>query len=280
MFSNILIPIDDSEPAKRAAKYGLEFAATYEADIDLLHVDGGKAASEHAPTALDDVLALDIAGEPAVNTHRTDGSISDAVVSHVDEADSDLVVMGRHGRAGISQHLLGSVTERVLRRVPVPVLTVTGNGVDADTGWNDGDILLTTDGSDVAETAAPYAADVADRTGATLHLLTVVDVLAEAGIFDAGGVSEEFVDRLHDDAEGALDGLRGAIDDSELDVRTAVVEDRIIDGIEQYTAEQEIDLLVVASEGQTDLVGQRVGSTTSRILNSIDRPVLVIPVLD
>lgn len=280
MFSTLLIPIDGSHPAKRAAKFGLELAAIYDAHVDLVHVDGGEAVRGQESTAIEDVLALDIDGDPDVETHRTVESFRDAVRSHVAETDTDLVVMGRHGRTGISQHLLGSVTERVLRSVPVPVLTVTGNGIEPETGRTYENVLLTTDGSDVAESAAPYGADVARETGATLHLLTVVDVLAEAGVFDAGGVSQAFVDRLHENADDALDSLRDAIDGSALDVRSSVVEDRIIDGIEQYTVAEDIDLIVVASEGQTNLVGQRVGSTTSRILNSVDRPVLVVPVTD
>jgi nucleotide-binding universal stress UspA family protein len=42
----------------------------------------------------------------------------------IDDHDPDLVVMGTHGHSGIRRRLLGSVTERIVRDAPVPVLTV------------------------------------------------------------------------------------------------------------------------------------------------------------
>ena len=276
MFDNLLIPVDGSDPAKRAAKYGLELAAVYDASVDVLHVVEDES-EDGDRTPLDEVANLDIAGDPAVETHLVEGTPKDTILAHVDDGDTDLVVMGRHSRRGITQHLLGSTTERVLRGTEVPVLTVPGGDIDAETGRNYEDVLVTTDGSEVAERAAPLAADVARRTGAALHLLTVVDVVAEGGVFDAGGVSAEFVDRLRDSGRDALDSLAEGIDTSDLDVRSSVVEDRAVDGIAAYANEADIDLLVLASEGETNLLGQHLGGTTSRVLDTVKRPVLVLP---
>jgi nucleotide-binding universal stress UspA family protein len=46
------------------------------------------------------------------------------IVAHATACDFDLIVMGTHGRTGLSHFLLGSVTERVLRTAACPVLTI------------------------------------------------------------------------------------------------------------------------------------------------------------
>jgi nucleotide-binding universal stress UspA family protein len=54
------------------------------------------------------------------------GVPDDVVVEYAADHDCDLVVMGTHGRTGLQRYLLGSVTERTVRRSSVPVLTVRG----------------------------------------------------------------------------------------------------------------------------------------------------------
>lgn len=289
MFSKLLVPVDGSTPAKRAAKFGLELAAKYDAAVDVLYVieagvidDEERMAKrrERGEAILEEVADLDVEGSPAVETHLHEGDPSEVITSHVADADVDLVAMGRRGRTGVEEHLFGSVVERVLRSAEVPVLTVTGDGVRAETGRTYRNVLLTTDGSEVAEQAAPYGADVARRTGATLHLLTVVDVAAEAGPFDAGGVSDEFLERLENRGEEALDRLAERIDATDLDLRSSLVEGRTATEIDAYVTENDVDLVVMASQGETSLVGQQLGSTTRRVLATVDDPVLVVPVTD
>ena len=279
MFSNPLIPVDGSNPAMRAARFGLELAATYDTAVDVIHVVAGDDtdASEQGEQLLAEVQSLERDEGTEVQTPLVEGKPANKITAHAADAGTDLVVMGRHGRTGISEHLLGSTSERVLRGVDVPVLTVPG-GTGADIAVEN--VLLTTDGSEVAERAAPYGVDVADRFAATLHLLSVFDVQAEAGPFDVGGVDSEFVERLETSARESLDRLTEDVDCSGLDVREAVRRGWPIEEISGYADEHEIDLVVMASKGETNLVRQKLGSTTSRVLNSVKRPVLVVPSSD
>jgi nucleotide-binding universal stress UspA family protein len=188
--------------------------------------------------------------------------------------------MGRHGRAGVGEYLFGTVTERVLRNVEVPVLTITNGPIQTKTGSTYENVLLTTDGSEVAERAAPYGADLAQRTGATVHLLSVVDVQAAAGPFDAGGVSREYVERLERKSRDALDRLVEQIDGEDTDLQSTVAKGTPSTEIATYADDNDIDLLILASEGQTNLVGQHLGSVTRRVLRTVRRPILVIPTPD
>lgn len=279
MFTNLLIPIDGSDPSLRAATFGLELAQTYDASVDVLHAVDGEdpAATDRGESLLADVKNLDQAAPLSVETHLVEKKPAKAITSHASEAGTDLVVMGRHGRTGISEHLLGSTSERVLRGVDVPVLTVPGSDGGEVTVE---DILLTTDGSAMAERAGPYGADLATRLAATLHLLSVVDVQSEAGPFNAGGVDAAYVDRLMTAAQEDIDRLRTGIDTDGIDVHEVVARGWPIEEIEAYVDEHDIDLVVMASLGESNLVRQKLGSTTSRVLNSVNRPVLVVPAAD
>jgi nucleotide-binding universal stress UspA family protein len=274
MFERLLIPVDGSAPAKRAAKYGLELAAIYDAAVDVLHVTDNE---ERGNEILDKATAFEVADELSVERHLIEGKPSKSIVHHAEAADADLVVMGRYGRSGITQHLLGSTSERVLRNTEVPVLTVPGDGVDERTGREYSDVLLTTDGSETAEKAGPYAADIARRTAATLHLLTVVDVQAQAGPFDAGGVDKEYMNRLRNRGQDALDSVEAGLDSSALDVQSSMAEGDTIEEIVSYATDHEVDLVAISSEGQNNVVGQRLGSVAGRVLKKVQRPVLVVP---
>lgn len=59
-------------------------------------------------------------------TEVVEGNPHEKILEYVSEHDIDMVVMGTHGRTGLDRALMGSVAERVVRRSPVPVLTVRG----------------------------------------------------------------------------------------------------------------------------------------------------------
>lgn len=284
MYDSILIPTDGSDTARRAGKYGLELAARFGASVDLLHVlkpgrleDPDAEAEAETDAIFADITDLEIDGEPAVQTHLEVGSATRVITEHVERADIDLVVMGRRGLSGLRESLLGGTADRVLRSVDVPVLTVPGTELATGTGRTYSNVVCTTDGSAVAEQAGSYAGEFAARTGASLHLLTVLDLAEVAGPFDAGGLTEADIDRLTTEAEAALDGLEAAVGSTDASITRAVRKGDTAGEITSYGEEVDADLLVMASKGRTNLVGQFLGSTTRRVLQRVSRPVLVVP---
>jgi nucleotide-binding universal stress UspA family protein len=136
----VLIPYDGSEQAEAA----LEHAATNHGDDELvlLHVldfvESGYGAApeaalasywdewyEQARASAEEMLTTAAESVDAdVDTEIVVGRPARSIVSHVDEHDIDHVIIGSHGREGISRILLGSVAETVVRRSPVPVTVV------------------------------------------------------------------------------------------------------------------------------------------------------------
>jgi nucleotide-binding universal stress UspA family protein len=122
MYDTILYPTDGSEGAVAALDHALDLAETHDATLDVLYADDdGEAVPE-------DVLeparqAAEDAGV-TVNTVTLSGPPHDVIVDYVRDRGVDAVVMATHGRSGLERYILGSVTEKLLRSVDVPVLVV------------------------------------------------------------------------------------------------------------------------------------------------------------
>jgi nucleotide-binding universal stress UspA family protein len=135
---HVLVPTDFSEHAEQAVEVAVTMAVQFKAKLTLLHVAHrpNYAYGQRTAQSLDDLLpgaqnALDKATAqvrarcPNVQGLLAQGHPWEAILRFVEEQRVDLVVMGTHGRHGLPRALLGSVTERVLRSSPVPVVAVT-----------------------------------------------------------------------------------------------------------------------------------------------------------
>ena len=142
--TRILVPMDFSDESSRAAEYALALAARLGASVELLHVvedpitSGAWGAEayivnipgliaqleEEAKRRLASVKAGYDAGGVPIETRVITGSPARAIVAIAEGEHCGLIVMGTHGRTGLSHMLMGSVAERVVRTAPCPVLTV------------------------------------------------------------------------------------------------------------------------------------------------------------
>jgi len=116
---HVLYVVDDTKVAELAMDSGVE-DVSFDADVDQIF-ERFEAIGEHAIEDLRD--AADERGLELTTAIRI-GIPDETILSYVEENGIDLLVMGTHGRRGVQRYLLGSTTERVLRRAPVPVLTV------------------------------------------------------------------------------------------------------------------------------------------------------------
>jgi universal stress protein A len=139
----ILFPTDFSELSKAAEKCACDLADQFGAELHVLHVlhdlflimPQTAAALLVPPKVLEDVLVSaeeEIQkipppewgfGKNLVREVRV-GSIYDTIVQYAKDNAIDLIVIGTHGRTGLSHALLGSVAERVVQHAPCSVLTV------------------------------------------------------------------------------------------------------------------------------------------------------------
>lgn len=142
----ILFPTDFSEPARVAQKYAIAMAEQFGASLHLLHVVAPLPAGINS-NGLGSLTDVDLASlveagrsqlakeidEEWRKTHSTTltveiGFAVDEISQYTKRHKIDLIVMGTHGRSGLSHLLLGSVSEKIVRISECPVLTVHPNG--------------------------------------------------------------------------------------------------------------------------------------------------------
>jgi universal stress protein A len=142
--TKILVPVDFSAHSDRAFGYATTLAQRFSAGLGLIHVvedpfitgawntevyvpNAGELlkelianAEQRLATLKESAGALGLTAETAVITGRP----SHAIAEYAKEGGFDLIVMGTHGRTGLSHFVMGSVAERVVRTAPCAVLTV------------------------------------------------------------------------------------------------------------------------------------------------------------
>lgn len=138
MFKKILLPVSGKTHGERASKALRKALELCSGEIILLHVVepvsqvvGGEAHAELKRKKEADGLSilyplvekLEIAKAP-FHTRVVEGTPAETIVSIADEEKADLIVMFTDGRDGLSDMLLGSITERVLRNSGVDLLAV------------------------------------------------------------------------------------------------------------------------------------------------------------
>lgn len=148
-FQSILVPVDYSPNSRAALAVAVELARKFSASLQLVHVwdrptyltealmvghgTGQRPLMELIEqNAEQDMLTfLQEVGLPADVSygHRLlSGEPASELIREIETGGYDLVVMGTHGRSGLSRLLLGSIAEKVVRYAPIAVLTIPRKG--------------------------------------------------------------------------------------------------------------------------------------------------------
>jgi nucleotide-binding universal stress UspA family protein len=197
----ILCPVDFSEFSIRAYLYALSLAEHYGARVVAQHIveisrypyaDYVASTGDYAEFS----RTLRGGGKQRLqaflktHTHNAiqtelvvhEGTAPDCILSYAQKHNADLIVMGTHGRRGYDRVVLGSVTNRVMRRASCPVLAICKPPQGSSTegrGQNHAHhlsrILFCTDFSENSERALGYALSVRDEYNAELIMLHVLE---------------------------------------------------------------------------------------------------------
>lgn len=187
---NILIATDFSECSERALSYATGAARRYGSTLHFAHivpintyylaeVDAlGVAVEQAQRDAAEMVAHLEREKQLAGVRHHTwvlRGYVAEMLNELIAREHIDLVVVGTHGRTGLSKLVLGSVAEEVFRKSPCPVLTVGPHVPVARPGSGLKAVVFATDFSADSARALPYALSAAREFGSELTLLHVLE---------------------------------------------------------------------------------------------------------
>ncbi|MCP9291855.1 universal stress protein [Gracilimonas sediminicola] len=315
----VLIPTDLSEKSNAALKSADLFIDKFDCTVDLMHVIplskylGDSFDKIGVPLSMDKdiypklienqrkelsafanehIKKKDKRGEYIVNIDRKP---SDSILRQIEKGNYDLVIMSAKGDH-FADFFHGSATDKVIRRSKTPVLTLSQKMLSDHINT----IVVPCDFSNHSLAAIPLAFDVAQKFGAKLELLNVIEMYAH----DVHGIEPTTIGV---DEEAVYGGLKGrlnsffddyeeynfSVEDGEGDFQDALVhhengeENRIgfktiiLKSIAAHHeiieyANENADLVVMSTHGRTGLSRMLLGSTTEQVIQHLEKPQITI----
>jgi nucleotide-binding universal stress UspA family protein len=299
-FDKILCTTDLSELSNRSMSAGVALAKEFNSKLYVCHVVDLTIQAAYgdvvlAPLELQNQTteyALDhiseFIGEQDVDWEAlvTTGHPSDEIAKLVSDHHIDLTVVATHGRSGLKRLVLGSVTERLMRILPCPLLIVKSLESD-DTTIQHLDlkiekILVGCDFSPYSELAFQYGLSLAQEFESEVHLVHVVETPAYKGMMKfTVNQGEEFENELHGRIKEKLTHMIPRESVAWCDPKIVLLGGHPHEEIIKHASLNNIDLIVLGIRGRNLFEALFTGSTTDRVLRQSSCPVLsVCPVAE
>ena len=280
---NIMVPVDFSATSKRAVNYGLSFALEFEARLLLAHITPlDPVAYDKAKQDLVELIPADCRERLMFETIVKAGDTRSELLGIVEDREVDLVVMGTRGRSYIQRLLLGSVTERLLRKVHTPILTVSHldpeKAIHAPGLVPLRRILYATDLAEGSEEGLEFSIRLARGLDANLMVAHVVQ-FADAALYglDAAAFMPEYSDEIRGQAKERLDRIVALVSDGRVPISTILADGVPYETIDRLAVEHNADLIVINLQNKGRLERAMLGTTAERVIRTATVPVLSLP---
>jgi nucleotide-binding universal stress UspA family protein len=293
--ARVLVPLDGSAFAECALVAAMGMAQNLDAEMELISVvddasmlAGGDVTAQKFKDWLQDYLddlGQRVTDQSGVTTSCTiiDGTPADRLVEYARRKPVDLIAMSTHGRGPLSRAWMGSVADRVVRHVDVPVMLIRAEdeaAPDFKRPYEFKRILVALDGSPRAEKSLEWATRIASASGGVLTLLQAVEPPLP--------FSSPYLPHAVEDAQIALDHGREAsaryLEETKarLERQGLRIEMETLlgahaaPGILQYAEEHPVDLIALATHGRGGLPRLVLGSVADKVLRGASVPILVV----
>lgn len=301
-YKNIIICTDYSDQSLHALKYANSIAKKVGANLGVVHicdsfdnnsvvfkleekVADGKTYKELVADnlKLQMNLFLEKAGlNPSeIKEHIGFGNIKKELGELFSKENYDLAVFGQHGHNFLTDVLLGSVTEKMLRVSPIDVLVVKNDYEVAPST-----IHTTVDFTELSNSVVNKTKEIASSLGASVTLSHLVELNPKAylGVSEMDGLNstnsiQKVLEEEKSLSEKKLEELKAKIESDSVKVSTLVhtaKDFRIAENIIEYENSVEHDLTIVGAHGKSVLERFFFGSTAARFIEQTNNNVLVI----
>jgi len=277
---HLLCPVDLSEPSADAVRYAAALRSVVDGDLTILYVHAAGAhpsdVNGSSSASLEAFASQVIGFGPSIRLLKSQGEPATEILNTAATVASDVIVMGTHGRTGLQRLLLGSITERVIRHSPVPVLAVPPHmrqsAIRLET------ILCAVDFSEPSARAVNYAASIAAAAGARLLLAHAlewreeIETPSKTGSWTLPSSEDDAVDRID---QLVTEDIR-AHSALELVVGYGTPADEVM----RWVHERHVDLVVLGIRRRHAVDRVVFGSTTQRLIRDGGCAVLTVSSLE
>jgi nucleotide-binding universal stress UspA family protein len=286
---SILVATDFSEAGERAQTIAVSLARWFSAELHVIHVqvllDDPHLAKEQrieverllgtVEEEKREALEAPVRDpEVVMHTHLVRGvSAPEVIVGGCAQYGCDLIVMGTHGRRGITHFLLGSVAENVVRTSPVPVLTVRPDAVVPSHSIRR--ILVPHDFSSHSQQAVRIAAGWAGALEAEVTLLHAVEPVIYPEFYAVDLLPDEMVGRLRSRSEEALSAAATELL-GDVKHRVVVRVGRAGDTIVAEANPEHYDLVIMGKRGLSAIEHLLLGSVAENVLKQSRVPMVAV----
>jgi nucleotide-binding universal stress UspA family protein len=284
MYQTIMVPLDGSSFSEHALPLALRIARLRKAALHLVRVSD----MDHRPTdsathdtqskraylaGIADRLAASWHG--LIATALLDGPVTKTLVGYAEPHQIDLLTATTHGRGALTRAWLGSVADRLIRQLPMPMLLVRPHETDPTDLANPRSseyLLLPLDGSERSAEIIASALALGRLTGARYILIQAVAVVAHDygfGTYSPADISiATWIQEAHRYLDRLATGLRAEGQQVQTDVAigpTAIV---ILD----YAREHLVDLIALATHGRIGGARLVLGRVADKIVRGAGVP--------
>jgi nucleotide-binding universal stress UspA family protein len=291
---HILCATDFSDFSNHAIPYGIALAKEFKAKLFICHVIDLSSAAIYGEAVLaleeqqrrmtkyaeDEMAALMSKESTDWEPLITVGNAAHELARLAAEKRIDITVAASHGRAGLKRLILGSVTERLMRTLPCPLLVVRsperGFVTPADQAITLKEILVGCDFSPDSSLAFQYGLSLAQEFQANLHLVHVMQPQLQDYPEKPGRLKEESQKDLKSDLKTKLADMVPEDARTWCKPVTTLLAGQPHEEITKYAVVNDIDLIVLGVRGHSLVETLFVGSTTDRVMRRAPCPVLSV----
>lgn len=295
MFSNILVPLDGSGLAEEALSIAIKVAQVHNAQLHILRVAETEIMGvvpmhpqdtrfpvhfseekwEQGRTYIDAIAQQYSEIDRPIIPLIERGRPAETILLIAEDREIDLIIMSTHGRSGLSRWAFGSVTERVLRHATCPVLTIRSAQTIKQ-------ILVTLDGSKLAESVIQPTIEIARVLGAEITLLKVAEPqapdLATVATLEhvEHGLGDNIVLAEYSRAQDYVQQVAHRHQREDVSIHAAVTEGHVAKGILNVADQIDFDMIAMSTHGRSGIRRWVYGSVTEKVLRAYKGSMLVL----
>jgi nucleotide-binding universal stress UspA family protein len=284
LYQKILVPLDGTELAEKALPYAKTIAKLKKSTLTLFAVSLNifvERRDKLFASYLDvNAQKLNAAGIKAATGY---GNVAEQTIKYANNNEMDLITIATHGYTGAKKWLFGSITQKVLYGTTIPVLLVKAKSPEGSAELNR--ILVPVDGSPFSESTFPYVIELAKKTDKEILLLHICEppIVPSYGTQPINQKWKKYRDEMwaemENQATNYLKKTSAALKKKGLKVKSRVVKahtGEVVKIILQISKEENIDLIIMATQGRTGVSGLVYGSVANKIVEESPYPVLLI----